>query len=605
MRLTTIIFAALAVAQASEEVAGFPSTSSALSSPQVDLGYAVYQGSRNVTSGLDTYFGIRYAVPPTGSSRFKEPQSPTIVGKKLTVRATTIPPRCPQACPAPYQGTSGPGLTNSPINTTAVNADPYFQALINGNEDCLFLNVYAPSRKQNLPVLVWIHGGGYGFGDGSQDPTATIKENGNTFIGVSIQYRLGAFGFLSSQDVKNYGVPNAGILDQNLALQWVQKNIKLFGGDPNKVTISGNSAGGGSVMLHIIAHGGGLGTNLFQNSISTSPYSPPQYNYNAPKPTKDYLAFAQLAGCYDGSSVTISSLIVNCLRGKDTTTLQQANAVVSASGIIGTWAFVPVTDGKYIQQLPSRQLASGKLNGKRHLSVHNAEEGALFVQSGITDPNSFKSYIKLLFPSLSSADVSKVLSLFSPSSSKSGSLFPTLGDIGPTALNQGAFATGYQQAAYNLYAEATFICPSYWLADAFSKKQDGGYKYQYSVVPAMHTTDVAGYFGPIGGVPNLSPEFQRAFMRIWGNFITSCVSPVPELPTPREFSLPWKAYIINLNQTGGVPGTTPIPPVGAPYPANVQPGLKNEFTLENGYTWEGGRGERCEFWRSIASKVPQ
>lgn len=63
--------------------------------------------------------------------------------------------------------------------------------------------------------------------------------------------------------------------------------------------------------------------------------------------------------------------------------------------------------------------------------------------------------------------------------------------------------------------------------------------------------------------------------------------------------------MINLNQTGGVPGTTPIPPVGGPYPANVQPGLVNDFSLENGYTWEGGRGQRCDFWKSVAAKVPQ
>ncbi|KAK6524937.1 hypothetical protein TWF281_011827 [Arthrobotrys megalospora] len=606
MRSSIFIFAALAAAQASEDAAQVASGSSA-SPPQVDLGHAIYQGTRSVTNGLDTYLGIRYATPPTASCRFTAPQSPATVPvrSRPTVQATTLPPRCPQAYPAPYQGTSGPGFTSSPINTTAVTADPYFQFLIGGNEDCLFLNVYAPSGKKNLPVLVWIHGGGYGFGDGSQDLTTIIKENGNTFVGVSIQYRLGAFGFLSSQDVKNYGVPNAGILDQNLALQWVKKNIKLFGGDPSQVTISGNSAGGGSVMLHNMAYGGTLGTSLFQNSISTSPYSPPQYNFNAQKPTKDYLAFAQLAGCYNGGPVPASSSIITCLRGKDTITLQQANSVVSASGIVGTWAFVPVTDGTYVQQLPSQQLASGKLNGKKHLTGHNAEEGALFVQPGITDAASFKSYIELLFPSFSPADVSTALSLFSPPSSSSGTLFPTLGNTGPTALSQGVFATGYQQAAYNLYAEATFICPSYWIADAFSKKKDGGYKYQYSVAPAMHTTDVGGYFGPIGGVPNMSPEFQRAFMKIWGNFITSSSTPIPGVPSPLKFSLPWSAFMINLNQTGGVPGTTPIPPVGGPYPANVQPGLVNDFSLENGYTWEGGRGQRCDFWKSVAAKVPQ
>ncbi|KAF3096346.1 hypothetical protein TWF103_009914 [Orbilia oligospora] len=591
MRPTILAFAALAVAQASGQVTG--ATSSPTNAPQVDLGHAIYQGA--VRDGLDVYLGyVKYL--------YKTLIYPS--ARLLYLACNNVAATLPQAYPAPYQGTAGPGFTSSPINTTAVVADPYFNALIHGNEDCLFLNVYAPSGKEKLPVLIWIHGGGYGFGDGSQDLTAIIHENGNTFVGVSIQYRLGAFGFLSSQDVKNYGAPNAGLLDQNLALRWVQKNIKLFGGDPNKVTISGNSAGGGSVMLHNMAYGGTLGTSLFQNSISTRPYSPPQYNYNAQKPTNDYLAFAQLAGCYN-PTIPATSSVITCLRNKDTLILQQANSVVSASGIVGKWAFVPVTDGVYVQQLPSQQLESGSLNGKKHLTIHNAEEGALFVQPGIVDADSFKSYVKLLFPSFSPVEIGAVLALFSPSSSGSGLLFPTAGDAGATALDQSAFATGYQQAAYNLYAEVTFICPSYWIADSFSRKKNSGYKYQYSVAPAMHTTDVAAYFGPIGGIPNVSPQFQKDFMKIWGTFITSSVAGIPGLPILPPFSLPWGAFMANLNQTGGVPGMTPIPPVGAPYPANVQPGLIGDFSLKNAYTWEGGRGWRCQFWKSVAAKVPQ
>ncbi|KAK6343181.1 hypothetical protein TWF718_008553 [Orbilia javanica] len=243
MRPTIFAFAALAVAQASGQVTGATS-SPTNAAPQVDLGHAIYQGA--VRDGLDVYLGIRFAIPPTGANRFAPPQSPAAVDNKPTVQATTLPPRCPQAYPAPYQGTAGPGFTSSPINTTAVVADPYFNYLIHGNEDCLFLNVYAPSGKEKLPVLIWIHGGGYGFGDGSQDLTAIINENGNTFVGSTgflklenigetfpkleaklwKMGQLGAFGFLSSQDVKNYGAPNAGLLDQNLALRWVQKNIK-------------------------------------------------------------------------------------------------------------------------------------------------------------------------------------------------------------------------------------------------------------------------------------------------------------------------------------------------------------------------------------------
>jgi carboxylesterase type B len=125
------------------------------------------------------------------------------------------------------------------------------------NEDCLFLNVQVPANASGpLPVLVWIHGGGYGAGNGRQDFAAIINDNNDSFVGVSIQYRLGAFGFLASDEVYRNGVVNAGLLDQHFALQWIQSYVSLFGGNASQVTISGESAGGGSVMLQDIAYGG-------------------------------------------------------------------------------------------------------------------------------------------------------------------------------------------------------------------------------------------------------------------------------------------------------------------------------------------------------------
>ena len=95
-------------------------------------------------------------------------------------------------------------------------------------------------------MLVYIHGGGYGQGRGNVDFSAMINTNNNSFIGVALQYRLGAFGFLSSDEVYRYGTVNAGLKDVTFALQWVQAYIGLFGGNASAVTISGESAGGGS-----------------------------------------------------------------------------------------------------------------------------------------------------------------------------------------------------------------------------------------------------------------------------------------------------------------------------------------------------------------------
>ena len=136
----------------------------------VDVGYATYVGTHNATSNLNIWRGIRYAAAPVGKLRWQAPQKPAAV--TAAVRADTFGAYCPQSMPA-FPGAS----------------------LTLGNEDCLFLNVYAPSAaasnpKALLPVLVWIHGGGYGLGTGRQDMSAFVNTNGNALVAVTVQYRV-------------------------------------------------------------------------------------------------------------------------------------------------------------------------------------------------------------------------------------------------------------------------------------------------------------------------------------------------------------------------------------------------------------------------------
>lgn len=329
---------------------------------------------------------IRYAAPPTGPLRWQPPQAPS-VDRSQILRADTLPQNCPQSPQAPIP---------SGFNFT-------------GNEDCLFLNVYSPQNATNLPVLVYIHGGGYGQGQGNTDMSPIINANNDNFVAVAIQYRvstsliengeivqilgllthlqLGAFGFLSSDEVMRYGAVNAGLLDQTFALQWVQSYIGLFGGNASKVTLGGESAGGGSVMLQSMAFGGYLGNSLFSNVggpsnddldlnlianqvIAASPYLPMQYGYADFVPSQSYYAFASAVGCFGPPALpqsNRSASIFECLVGKDTETLQNASATLSGSSRHGTWAFLPVTDGVIVQQLPSQQLLKKQLNGQRIL----------------------------------------------------------------------------------------------------------------------------------------------------------------------------------------------------------------------------------------------
>lgn len=277
-------------------------------------------------------------------------------------------------------------------------------------------------------------------------------------------------------------------------------------------------------MLQAMANGGDEGEKLFSNVIAASPYLPEQYPYDAWIPSQSYYAFARTAGCFDGlpygNSLTPFRTIFQCLVAADTQKLILASSLVSSQGLYGTWAFLPVTDGTLIQERPSRQLEQKKVNGVRMLTGNNANEGPNFTPQNITTEAELITFLHQTFPLFSDDDIQKILDTY-PSThapvNPNDPLFSTLGYTGPTAINQSNFGTGQQQRANNIYAETTFICSSYWLADAFTGAGREAYKYQYSILPALHGTDLTGYFGP----PTLeqAPEFDMALMRTWGNFI--------------------------------------------------------------------------------------
>ncbi|KAK4502914.1 hypothetical protein PRZ48_006341 [Zasmidium cellare] len=576
---------------------------------EVDLGYGVYRGVFNSTTNHDVFLGIRYAQAPIDKLRWQAPRAP-LMNRSDTIEALEPPPQCPQG----YAGS----LNILPTDQT------------NSSEDCLFLNVWSPNTvTRSLPVVVWIHGGGYGAGSaGTVSLDTIVSTNNNTFVAVAIQYRLGAFGFLSSDEVYRKGVVNAGILDQTMALQWVQQYIHLFGGDPDKVTIMGESAGGGSVMLQTMAYGGTLGAQLFRNSIAASPYLPMQYGYKDWQPSQTYYAFAAEAGCTAkkpyGANGSVP--IFECLQNVTSEKLINASATISESGTYGTWAFLPVTDGVFIQDLPSRQLGRGNVNGINALMGNNANEGADFVPQDIVSEDELVAWLRLAFPLFSNNDIAKVLYYY-PSSNAStnpeAAVWATSGNNGSTALNQSSAATGQQQRAANIYAETTFVCPSYWLAEAFSNNEMGGqsYKYQFSVPPALHGDDLHAFFYPLDDQPYTS-DFKIAFQRMVGNFITNSnpsISQQEDIGISRSqnvssdvrgaavnwppFSI-YAPYQVDFNTTCGIERIADGGDSSRLYYCSG-PGTNNDFRLVNAYTWEGGRGVRCDFWRSMGELVPE
>ena len=181
-------------------------------------------------NGVRSFKGIPFAAPPVGDLRWREPQP---VAKWSGVRkADEFGPRCMQR--------TGPG------------ADYWFRGAA-PSEDCLYLNVWTPAKsaRERLPVLVYIYGGGFQNGDGSEPRYDGAAMAAKGIVALTLNYRLGVFGFFAHPELTsespNRASGNYGFLDQAAALQWVQRNIVQFGGDPKRVTIAGESAGSISV----------------------------------------------------------------------------------------------------------------------------------------------------------------------------------------------------------------------------------------------------------------------------------------------------------------------------------------------------------------------
>ncbi|KAJ7461506.1 Alpha/Beta hydrolase protein [Mycena latifolia] len=418
--------------------------------PVVDLGYAQYQGVFDADLNITSFLGIQYAAPPTGNLRWRAPAPPAKVGGVQL--AYSQPPQC-------YQGTFGASLTNPLAARDLVQT-----------EDCLFLSVYSPALNSTkpLPTIVWIHGGGFAFGAASDyNGAELVQESNREVVVVILQYRLGLFGFLAGQQVKDGGALNAGLLDQDFALRWVNKHT-AFSGDPEKVTIWGESAGGGSVLQHMIANNGRTSPQLFRAGITSSAFIPSQYGYNDRIP--------QVPALDSGLCSTEDPL--NCLRGVDSASLQDINLNTILAGFQGTFTFVPVVDGSFITGRPTDLLAQGHLNADILLSVTNSNEGPLFVNQSVE--YDVAQYALNLFPLFGTRESAAVASVYQ--------------SLGSPLEQVNAIA-----------GESIIVCPTYRILHEFPGVS---YKGEYAVPPAMHADDIFHYF-PSFTFPGLMLHFNN------------------------------------------------------------------------------------------------
>ncbi|KAF9220267.1 alpha/beta-hydrolase [Gyrodon lividus] len=383
-------------------------------SPTVTLDSVSVTG---VSSGsVNMFLGIPFAQPPTGNLRFQRPQALPPYSSNFS--ATEYGSACPQQVIALPIVSGLPAETYGYLTSMTSNiVDDTSSA-----EDCLTLSVVAPADvtpDSKLPVVVWFYGGGFEVGSNNQYNGSVIVEKAIA-LGVPAIYRILAFGFLASQEVKDAGVGNLGLQDQRLALYWVQKYINAFGGDPTKVTIWGESAGAVSVALQMVTNGGNT-DGLFRAAFmeSGSPISVGDITHGQ----KYYDALVYETGC----STACDTL--QCLREVPYETLlnamNQSPGIFSHQSLVLTWQ--PRVDGVFLTDAPQYLVQRGCVADVPFITGDCDDEGTLFSFStvNITTDTQLEEYIQTYwYPNATSAEIQKLMQYY-PADITQGSPFDT------------------------------------------------------------------------------------------------------------------------------------------------------------------------------------
>jgi len=481
--------AAVLAAGASGAVAS-PASSSA--NPVVRVDGGLVRGAD--VAGVDSFLGLPYAAPPTGNLRWRPPRPDA--GWSGVRDATQFGPSCPQAA-SPF---APPGAFS---------------------EDCLYLNVYAPPVGSNdqggRPVLVWIHGGGL-VQDGARDYDGTKLAADGTVV-VTINYRLGALGFLAHPALASRpggAAGNYGLMDQQAALRWVQRNIARFGGDPRNVTIAGQSAGGLSVLAQMVSPGA---RGLFQRAIVQSGTFALNQRPLATAETAGQ-TFATAVGCPDQSAA--------CLRNVPVSDL------VSKFGV----EIPGVVDGSVLTQPIGAALARGQFTRVPVINGITHDEELLFVD-GLKLTVSQGTNIPLAAPLDGSsanyqADIAQALGVSPARAAAIAAVYPL--SANPTRPDE-VFSL--------LVSDASFACPALQVDRWTAARGVPTYAYQFNddaapgfgLGQATHGAELPYLFDLPNTPVTLDPDQQAlaASMRAdWARFART--------GDPSSRALPWPTF---------------------------------------------------------------
>ncbi|KAL4738873.1 Alpha/Beta hydrolase protein [Aspergillus similis] len=442
----------------------------------------------------ELFLGIKYADKP---ERFTPSSLKTVYASNDSdtgpVRHLSVSTRGTVLYNATQYGYDCPGYGSD--TTTLLN-----MGLIEMNEDCLNLNVIRPRRngdEELLPVIVWIFGGGWQQG-ATADPrynmtyiTRQAALNGKPILGVSINYRLAAFGFLDSEEVRATGNNNLGLLDQRVAMRWVKKNIEAFGGDPTKITIWGESA----------------------------------YQSWSPETQSVHPGTAQTG---------ISRYTLQCLREVPFETLY----AVAYEGL----EWFAAVDGKFIKEYPQISTTKGRLAKVPILLGSNTDEGVSFGTTGVdTDEDCVAQLISSKRWVLTTEQATELITYYpdDPIGSPYG-----WGNV--TWPEKGLMYKRYSSMA----GDITMAAPRRLLAETMAKYEQPVYSYRWDVA-ALNTTSTIGvnhfaeipfvFANPVQNITKLGDDPSRLELanlaaRMWASFVTDLdpnghgVNDIPKWP---------------------------------------------------------------------------
>ncbi|MGE2815462.1 carboxylesterase/lipase family protein [Mycobacterium heidelbergense] len=411
--------------------------------------------------GARAWKGIRYAAPPVGDLRFRVPEPPQRWAG--IADATSYGPACPQ-----------PSFPNMPLDLGAPQ-----------DEDCLSLNVWASGDTapgDGKPVMVWLHGGAYVLGSGSQalyDGRRLVS--GGEVVVVTINYRLGALGFLdlsSFNTARRRFDSNIGLHDVLAALRWVRDNIAAFGGDPRRVTLFGESAGAG-IVTTLLATPAAQG--LFTAAIAQS--SPATSVYDRDRARQVAVSMLDKLG--------IAPTDVDRLPGVPTSAMLAASQQVFNEVPVrnpGTLAFVPIVDGDLLHDYPVKAAHDGRSHPVPLIIGTNKHEAALF---------------RLLRSPLMPITPRAITSMFTQIAAEQPDLqLPTSEQIG-SAYSQ--FRRG-KARSLSIATDVGFRMPTVWLAEGHSRVAPVYlYRFDYAtpllklfLVSAAHATELPYVWGNLG-----------------------------------------------------------------------------------------------------------